>query len=56
MPRDLQAMNAYNKVMADSPEAIVGSFFFRSRCPMAEQASQDGMLLRRPAQPTPMSP
>ena len=34
-----QAMNAYNKVMADSPEAIVGSFFSSVTLPMAEQAS-----------------
>ena len=40
-----QAMNAYNKVMADSPEAIVGSFFSSVTLPMAEQASKDGMLL-----------
>jgi len=31
-----QAMNAYNKVMADSPEAIVGSFFSSVTLPMAE--------------------
>ena len=36
-----QAMNAYNKVMADSPEAIVGSFFSSVTLPMAEQASND---------------
>ena len=40
-----QAMNAYNKVMADLPEAIVGSFFSSVTLPMAEQASKDGMLL-----------
>ena len=40
-----QAMNAYNKVMADSPEAIVGCFFSSVTLPMAEQASKDGMLL-----------
>ena len=40
-----QAMNAYNKVIADSPEAIVGSFFSSVTLPMAEQASKDGMLL-----------
>ena len=40
-----QAMNAYNKVMADSPEAIVGSFFSSVTLPMAEQASKDSMLL-----------
>ena len=31
--------------MADSPEAIVGSFFSSVTLPMAEQASKDGMLL-----------
>ena len=40
-----QAMNAYNKVMADSPDAIVGSFFSSVTLPMAEQAAKDGMLL-----------
>lgn len=40
-----QAKNAYNKVMADLPEAIVGSFFLSVTLPMAEQASKDGMLL-----------
>ena len=40
-----QAMNAYNKVMADAPEALVGSFFSSVTLPMAEQASKDGMLL-----------
>lgn len=40
-----QAKNAYNKVMADLPEAIVGSFFSSVTLPMAEQASKDGMLL-----------
>ena len=34
-----QAMNAYNKVMADGPEALVGSFFSSVTLPMAEQAS-----------------
>ena len=34
-----------DKVMADSPEAIVGSFFSSVTLPMAEQASKDGMLL-----------
>ena len=38
-------MNAYNKVMADSPEAIVGSFFSSVTLPMAEQAYKDDMLL-----------
>lgn len=40
-----QAMNAYNKVMADSPNAIVGSFFSAVTLPMAEQAAKDNMLL-----------
>ena len=40
-----QAMNAYNKVMADSPVAIVGSFFSSVTLPMATQAANDGMLL-----------
>ncbi len=40
-----QAMNAYNKVMADGPEALVGSFFSSVTLPMAEQAAKDGMLL-----------
>ena len=38
-----QAMNAYNKVMADSPAAIVGSFFSSVTLPMATQAANDGM-------------
>ena len=40
-----QAMNAYNKVMADGPEALAGSFFSSVTLPMAEQAAKDGMLL-----------
>ena len=40
-----QAMNAYNKVMADGPEALVGSFFSSVTLPMTEQAAKDGMLL-----------
>ena len=41
-----QAMNAYNnKVMADSPAAIVGSFFSSVTLPMATQAANDRMLL-----------
>jgi len=36
-----QAMNAYNKVMADSPAAIVGSFFSSVTLPMATQAAND---------------
>ena len=41
-----QAMNAYNKVMADSPEAIVGSFFSSVTLPMAA-ASGDRCNQRR---------
>ena len=40
-----QAVNAYNSVMADDPEAIVGSFFSATTLPMAELANEDGMLL-----------
>lgn len=40
-----QAMNAYNLLMAESPEAIVGSFFSSVTLPMATQAATDGMLL-----------
>lgn len=40
-----QAMNAYNLVMADSPDAVVGSFFSAVTLPMAEQATTDNMLL-----------
>ena len=40
-----QAMNAYNLVMADNPEALVGSFFSTVTLPMAAQADADGMLL-----------
>ena len=40
-----QAMNAYNKVMADGPDALVGSFFSSVTLPMAGQAAKDGMLL-----------
>ncbi len=40
-----QAMNAYNLLMAESPDAIVGSFFSSVTLPMAEQAAVDGMLL-----------
>lgn len=40
-----QAMNAYNLLMAEQPEAIVGSFFSSVTLPMATQAATDGMLL-----------
>ena len=40
-----QAMNAYNLVMADDPEALVGSFFSSVTLPIAQQASVDNMLL-----------
>lgn len=40
-----QAVNAYNSVMADNPEAVVGSFFSATTLPMAELANEDGMLL-----------
>lgn len=40
-----QAMNAYNLVMADNPEALVGSFFSTVTLPIAEQAAVDSMLL-----------
>ena len=40
-----QAMNAYNLVMADSPDALVGSFFSSVTLPMAQQAAADNMLL-----------
>ncbi len=40
-----QAVNAYNSVMADDPEAVVGSFFSATTLPMAELANEDGMLL-----------
>lgn len=40
-----QAVNAYNSVMADNPEAVVGSFFSSTTLPMAELANEDGMLL-----------
>lgn len=40
-----QAINAYNSVMADGPEAIVGCFFSSVTLPIAEQAANDGMIL-----------
>lgn len=40
-----QAMNAYNLLMSEAPDAIVGSFFSSVTLPMATQAATDGMLL-----------
>lgn len=40
-----QAVNAYNSLMAEGPEAIVGSFFSTVTLPMAELAAEDNMLL-----------
>lgn len=40
-----QAINAYNSLMKESPDAIVGSFFSSVTLPVAEQASKDNMLL-----------
>ena len=40
-----QAINAYNSVMSEGPEAVVGCFFSSVTLPIAEQASNDGMLL-----------
>ncbi|MDO4344292.1 MAG: ABC transporter substrate-binding protein [Eubacteriales bacterium] len=40
-----QAINAYNSVMADGPEAVVGCFFSSVTLPIAEQAANDGMIL-----------
>ena len=40
-----QAMNAYNLVMADDPDALVGSFFSTVTLPIAQQAAVDNMLL-----------
>lgn len=40
-----QAVNAYNSLMAEDPEAIVGSFFSSVTLPMAELAADDNMLL-----------
>lgn len=51
-----QAMNAYNKVMADSPEAIVGSFFSSVTLPWQSRPPRTVCCCWRPVQPTPMSP
>lgn len=40
-----QAINAYNSLMKESPDAVVGCFFSSVTLPIAEQASKDGMLL-----------
>ncbi len=40
-----QAINAYNSLMKESPDAVVGCFFSSVTLPIAEQASKDNMLL-----------
>ena len=40
-----QAINAYNGIMAQGPEAVVGCFFSSVTLPIAEQAAKDGMLV-----------
>ncbi len=40
-----QAINAYNSLLPDSPDAVIGCFFSSVTLPIAEQASKDGMLL-----------
>lgn len=40
-----QAINAYNSLGPENPEAIVGSFFSSVTLPMAELANESGMLL-----------
>lgn len=40
-----QAVNAYNSLLPENPEAIVGSFFSAVTLPMAELAKESGMLL-----------
>ncbi|MGL5436793.1 MAG: ABC transporter substrate-binding protein [Lachnospiraceae bacterium] len=40
-----QAINAYNSLLPDSPDAVVGCFFSSVTLPIAEQASKEGMLL-----------
>lgn len=40
-----QAINAYNSLMAQSPDAVIGCFFSSVTLPIAEQAVKDGMLL-----------
>ncbi|MDD2972157.1 MAG: ABC transporter substrate-binding protein [Lachnospiraceae bacterium] len=40
-----QAVNAYNSLIPDGPEAVIGSFFSSVTLPMAELANDQGMLL-----------
>ncbi|MFR3728938.1 ABC transporter substrate-binding protein [Lacrimispora sp.] len=40
-----QTINAYNSLIKENPDAVVGSFFSSVTLPMAEQASKDNMLL-----------
>jgi ABC-type branched-chain amino acid transport systems, periplasmic component len=40
-----QAVNAYNSLMPEQPEAVVGSFFSSVTLPMAELAKSQNMLL-----------
>jgi len=40
-----QAINAYNSVMRENPDAIAGCFFSSVTLPIAEQASTDNMLV-----------
>lgn len=40
-----QAINAYNSLTAESPDAVIGCFFSSVTLPIAEQASKDNMLL-----------
>ena len=44
-----QAVNAYNSVTAESPEAICGTFSSSCSIPMAELAQEDGLLLISPS-------
>lgn len=40
-----QAMNAYNSLLPNEPDAIIGSFFSSVTLPMAAAADESGMLL-----------
>lgn len=40
-----QAINAYNSLMAQAPDAVVGCFFSSVTLPIAEQAAKDNMIL-----------
>lgn len=40
-----QAINAYNSLEPETPEAVVGAFFSSVTLPMAELANEQGMLL-----------